>query len=71
MGQEANCDAKLDGKVSQGKALLETDYVLFRGDFRMKIPFRAMKSVTAKGPWLEITSEEGKLSLQLGALVAD
>ena len=30
-----------------------------------------MKSVTAKGPWLEITSEEGKLSLQLGALVAE
>jgi len=67
MGQEADCKAKLDRKVSQGKALLETDYVLFRGDFRVKIPFRAMQSVEAQGPWLEIASDEGALSLHLGA----
>jgi hypothetical protein len=66
MGQEAECKAKLGKKVSQGKALLETDYVLFRGDFRVKIPFRAMKSVEANGPWLEMASEEGVLSLHLG-----
>ncbi|HLX41893.1 MAG TPA: hypothetical protein VKR43_00590 [Bryobacteraceae bacterium] len=71
MGQEANCEAKLDRKVSQGKALLETDYVLFRGEFRVKIPFRAMKSVAAKGPWLEIAAEEGTLSLQLGPAAAE
>jgi len=66
MGQEADCTARLDGKESRGKALLETDYVLFRGDFRVKIPFRAMQSVEAKGPWLEIASEEGAFSLHLG-----
>jgi hypothetical protein len=71
MGKEAECKAKLDGKLSQGKALIETDYVLFRGDFRVKIPFRAMKSVAAKGAWLEIGSEEGTLSLQLGPAVAE
>jgi hypothetical protein len=67
VGQEADCTAKLDRKVSQGKALLETDHLLFRGDFRLKIPFRAMKSVEALGPWLEIASDEGLLSLHLGA----
>ncbi len=41
MGQETVCKARVHGKISQGKALLETDYVLFRGDFRVKIPFRS------------------------------
>jgi hypothetical protein len=71
MGQEAECKAKLDRKVSQGKALLETDYVLFRGDFRAKVPFKTMKSVTAVGPWLEIANEQGRLSLELGASTAE
>ena len=66
MGQEAKCKARHDDRVSQGTALLETDYVLFRGDFRVKIPFRAMTSVEAKGPWLEIQSSEGALGLNLG-----
>jgi hypothetical protein len=66
MGQEADCKAKLDQKASQGKALLETDYLLFRGDFRLKIPFKAMNSVEARGPWLDISSADGLLSLHLG-----
>jgi hypothetical protein len=67
MGLEADCKAKLGKQVSQGKALLETEYLLFRGEFRVKLAFRAMKSVEAKGPWLEIASDEGMLFLQLGA----
>jgi hypothetical protein len=47
--------------------MLETDYVLFRGDFRVKIPFREMKSVQSRDGWLEIASSEGALALQLGA----
>jgi hypothetical protein len=38
MGQEANCKARFGKQVSAGRAMLETDYVLFRGDFRVKIP---------------------------------
>jgi len=67
MGQEAICKARFENKTSQGKAMLETDYVLFRGDFRVKIPFRAMTAVEAKGAWLEIESSEGSLGLNLGA----
>src|SRR5258708_6704462 len=66
MGKEANCTARFGGKTSQGKALLETDYVLFRGDFRVKIPFREMKSIKPRDGWLEIASREGPLALQLG-----
>src|SRR5580700_6830442 len=67
MGQEVICKARFENKVSQGKAMLETDYVLFRGAYRVKIPFGAMTSVEAKGGWIEILSSEGTLALNLGA----
>ena len=70
MGQEATCTARFEKQTSAGKALLETDFVLFRGDFRVKIPFRGMKSVKTKGEWLEIRSTEGALDLELGAKAA-
>lgn len=67
MGQETLCKARFKNKISQGKALLETDYVLFRGEFRVKIPFRSMTSVEANHPWLKIVSTEGSLALHLGS----
>lgn len=66
MGQEIACTAKFEGKESDGVAMLETDYVLFRGDFRIKIAFAAMKSVKAADDWLAIQSPEGSLKLLLG-----
>src|SRR5258708_38125365 len=50
--------------------MLETDYVLFRGDFRVKIPFQAMRQVRADGAWLKIEAPEGILELDLGAAAA-
>ena len=39
MGSEAVCSVRYAGKVSEGKALLETSEVIFRGgDFRLRIP---------------------------------
>ncbi len=67
MGQEIVCTARFEGRSSTGKGLLETDYLLFRGDFRVKIPFASMQSVKARGDWLEIASPEGTLMLELGA----
>ena len=67
MGQELACKARFDGRTSQGKALLETDYVLFRGEFRVKILFRDMKKVEPRDGWLEIASPDGSLGLYLGA----
>lgn len=66
MGYELACKARYEGKTSQGKALLETDYVLFRGDFRVKILFRDMKTVEPRGGWLEIVSTGASLGLHLG-----
>jgi hypothetical protein len=67
VGLETICAARLGNKKSEGRAMLETDYVLFRGDFRVKIPFREMKSIQANDGWLEIGTSEGALALQIGA----
>ena len=47
MGREINCRAKSGGKWFQGRALLETTEIVFRGDLRLKIPFSALDSVVA------------------------
>src|SRR5678816_2403241 len=70
MGQEADCKARFKKQVSAGHAMLETDYVLFRGDFRVKIPFKSMRKVKATGDWLKIDAPEGALELDLGPAAA-
>ena len=40
MGREIQCRAKSDGQWFAGKALLETNEIIFRGDLRLKIPYR-------------------------------
>jgi hypothetical protein len=67
MGQEALCAARFGGKVSQGKALLESAALVFRGDFRLKIPFRAMKSVSAAQGVLRVDFPEGTARFELGS----
>jgi hypothetical protein len=47
LGSEAVCSVSYAGRVSEGKALLETTEVLFRGDFRLKIPFAEITSVAS------------------------
>jgi hypothetical protein len=55
VGREVQCRAKSGGKWHQGKALLETSELIFRGDLRLKIPFASLRSVVAR---------EGKLHLR-------
>jgi hypothetical protein len=66
MGQEVACTARVGGKKSQGVAMLESDFVSFRGDFRIKIPFSALKSIEPANGWLTIASSEVRLALELG-----
>ena len=42
MGSEQLCTVRTGGKTSKGKALLETSEIIFRGDFRLKIPFESI-----------------------------
>jgi hypothetical protein len=70
MGQEAACIARFGGKVSRGKALLESEALIFRGDFRLAIPFRTMTSVAAAKGVLRVEFSEGTARLELGPQAA-
>lgn len=66
MGQEAICKASFGGKTSQGKARLETEELIFRGDFRIAIPFRQIRSLHARDGKLTIRFPEGETTFELG-----
>ena len=66
MGYEINCRARLGDRDSDGKALLESDHVLFRGGFRCKIFFRDLAKVVALNGGLSLFGPEGELRLELG-----
>ena len=67
MGLAAWCAATLDGETSRGEALLETNEVLFRGDFRARVPLSEIKGVTVAGDTLTLRWRGGTLALELGA----
>src|SRR3712207_2735541 len=66
MGQEVPALAKWKRKKSEGRVQLETDYLLFRGDFRLKIPFAEMQMVEAVDGELRIDSAQGAVAIELG-----
>jgi len=66
MGNEASCTVRLGNKRAQGKALLETKELIFRGDFRLKIPFSAIKSVEAAQGELRVQGPDGEAIFELG-----
>lgn len=66
MGQEVQCRMEFKGARHSGKALLETDEVVFRGDVRLKIPRSGITAVRAQDGHLEITFPEGTAVFELG-----
>src|SRR5579864_5707981 len=70
MGQEASCEARFGGKISMGKALLETDELIFRGDFRLSIKLKSIQSVDAADGLLRVTSPDGDATFALGPKAA-
>ena len=68
MGQEVNCKLRLGKRLAEGKALLESQELIFRAsDLRLKIAFQQMISVEAKDGWLRIRYPDGMVALELGA----
>jgi hypothetical protein len=70
MGSEAKCRVRFGKQESEGKALLETSEIIFRGDFRLKIPFATIQSVKVVGDALQVQTAEGVAILKLGAATA-
>src|SRR5713101_1551734 len=67
MGNEVKCTARIGKQQSAGKALLETSEIIFRGDFRLKIPFAAIQSLKAVDGELRVQVSEGLAVFYLGA----
>jgi hypothetical protein len=66
MGNELDCTARFGKQSGKGKALLETNEILFRGAFRLKIPFSSIKSSKAADGELRIQTAEGLAVFELG-----
>ncbi|MBZ5608514.1 MAG: DUF3052 domain-containing protein [Acidobacteriia bacterium] len=66
MGQEIKCRVDFGKESSRGKALLETSELIFRGDFRLKIPFQSITGLAASDGKLSIQFTGGSAILHLG-----
>jgi hypothetical protein len=70
MGAESPCVAHFGGQRSEGKALLETDHVLFRGAFRLEIPHASITKLDVVDGSLRITFPDGTAIFELGPSAA-
>jgi len=68
VGNEVKCTVSSGEQKSEGRALLETSEILFRGDFRLKIPFSTIKSAKAVDGELRLQTAEGLAVFHLGAV---
>jgi hypothetical protein len=66
MGQDVHCIATWNGRRSIGTASLETDDILFRGEFRLRIPFKTVTDLTSDEGRLTVTIAEGTAIFNLG-----
>jgi hypothetical protein len=66
MGNELKCTVRFGKEQSEGKALLETSEVLFRGEFRLKIPFASIESAKAVDGELHLQTANGLAVFEIG-----
>jgi len=66
MGQEIKCRVDFAGESSEGKALLETSEIIFRGAFRLKIPFQAISALEASKGKLTVQYPDGQAVFHIG-----
>lgn len=67
MGDEAKCRVEFADKISEGKAHLESEVLLFRGDFRLAIPFKSIESIQASNGRLTVQFPQGTAIFHLGS----
>ena len=70
MGQELECRMQYRGRSLAGKAYLESDHILFRGEERLKIWVRDLRSVRAADGVLTLEFPGGPASFEMGAAAA-
>jgi hypothetical protein len=65
VGAEVVCRARYEGKLGNGKAQLESNQLIFRGDFRIVMSL-AGAHVEAKDGWLTVRSGGQTAAFELG-----
>lgn len=66
MGREITCSMRYQRRSLAGKAYLETDYLLFRGEERLKVWLKDLTSVKATAGVLRLEFAGGPAELELG-----
>jgi hypothetical protein len=66
MGEEARCTVRFGNARSEGKALLETDELIFRGDFRIAVPLKGITALDASDGELRVEFADGEAAFELG-----
>jgi hypothetical protein len=67
MGDEAICRVTYAGEAAEGKALLETNEIIFRaGEFRLKVPFSEISSLAGDGGELRFVYKGREAVFQIG-----
>jgi hypothetical protein len=66
MGEEARCIVRFRDARSEGKALLETDELIFRGDFRIAVPLKGITALDASDGELRVEFADGEATFELG-----
>jgi len=67
MGAEAHCSVTFGQKTAEGKALLETDELIFRGEgLRLAIPYKTISRVDAQDGVLRVSWPDGTAAFELG-----
>lgn len=67
MGKEQTCTAVIGGVRTEGRALLETDEIVFRGQPRLKVPLADIRKVRVTGEALVFHYKGGEAAFELGA----
>ena len=79
MGDQARCTVRFESpgsplesvqqstRQSMGNAHLETETLVFRGGFRLAIPFKEISAISATDGWMTVTFPGGVASFELGA----
>ena len=70
MGAESLCTVDFGGQRSEGKALLETDHLIFRGTFRLSISRKTITKADASDGTLRVTFPDGVAVFELGPTAA-
>lgn len=71
MGKELQGWVQIGNKRHQGKILLETSELIFRGaDFRVKLAFKEMRTVLADAGILSVRTEKGVFAFEVGSAAA-